>query len=173
MIGKVASEYGTMHADFMQTSVHMHISSRYCRQRPLHGAGQLCGVACCDARLHLLAPALLRLLCNAVCLDTKAVGIGLAIYTLVIACFSGFLGPIIVGALVQQMGSFSEAMVVNGAVMIGAGLLMAGLSVWERRQARHRHDDVEEHAVAATDRHDQEQPDIMGRRDKDVELARA
>lgn len=71
-----------------------------------------------------------------VCFDTKAVGIGLAIYTLLIALFSGFAGPVIAGALVQEMGSFSQAMYVNGAVMVGAGLLMLGLFVWERRQAR-------------------------------------
>jgi len=142
---------------------------------PWHGASPIvlfCVLLMSDC--SWFTPAVLRLFCDAVCLDTKAVGIGLAIYTLVIACFSGFLGPIIVGALVQQMGSFSEAMVVNGAVMIGAGLLMVGLSVWERRQARHRHADVEEHAVVAADRDDGEQPpDIIGRRDKDIELARA
>lgn len=85
--------------------------------------------------------------CPAVCFDTKAVGIGLAIYTLLIALFSGFAGPVIAGALVQEMGSFSQAMVVNGAVMVGAGLLMLGLFAWERRQARR--------AAAAADVEDQ------------------
>jgi hypothetical protein len=45
------------------------------------------------------------------------------------------------------MGSFSQAMYVNGAVMVGAGLLMLGLFVWERRQARR--------AAAAADLEDQ------------------
>ena len=118
------------------------------------------------------------LLQHAVCLDTKATGIGLAIYTLVIACFSGFLGPIIVGALVHSMGSFSQAMVANGTFLIGAGLLMTGLGLWERRRA-HRgassHD--EDHAVVAVDSGEQSMisgdagQDTVRTRQKDIELA--
>lgn len=108
------------------------------------------------------------------CFDPKAVGIGLAIYTLLIALFSGFLGPVIAGALVQEMGSFSQAMVVNGAVMVGAGLLMVVLAVWERRQARAAAADedheTEDHAVVAVDEADRNR-DVRRRRQKDVELA--
>lgn len=81
------------------------------------------------------------------CFDTKAVGIGLAIYTLLIALFSGFVGPVIAGALVQELGSFGQAMTANGAFMLGAAFLMFGLAVWERRQARARAA-AEEEAVA-------------------------
>jgi hypothetical protein len=109
-----------------------------------------------------------------VCFDPKAVGIGLAIYTLLIALFSGFLGPVIAGALVQEMGSFSQAMVVNGAVMVGAGLLMTMLAVFERRQARAAAADedhaAEDHAVVAVDEADQDR-DAIRTRQKDIELA--
>jgi hypothetical protein len=40
------------------------------------------------------------------------------------------------GALVQRLGSFSEAMIVNGLFIIAAGLLMLGLAAYERWQAR-------------------------------------
>lgn len=49
--------------------------------------------ACCSNPTLLLA-ALLPLspsIHHAVCFDVKGVGIGLAIYTLIIACFSGFV----------------------------------------------------------------------------------
>lgn len=121
--------------------------------------------------------------CPAVCFDTKAVGIGLAIYTLLIALFSGFAGPVIAGALVQEMGSFSQAMVVNGAVMVGAGLLMLGLFVWERRQARRAaaaadvEDQLEEEeeeghqAVVAVDSVGARSRDTSSTRKRDIELA--
>lgn len=96
----------------------------------------------------------------AVCFDTKAVGVGLALYTLAIACFSGFLGPVLTGALVTVMHSFAQATLLNGACIIAAGLLMAGLAVWERRQARRQQQQLEaataagagvgQHAHAAT-----------------------
>lgn len=118
------------------------------------------------------------------CFDTKAVGIGLAIYTLLIALFSGFAGPVIAGALVQEMGSFSQAMVVNGAVMVGAGLLMLGLFVWERRQARRAaaaadvEDQLEEEeeeeghqAVVAVDSVGARSRDTSSTRKRDIELA--
>jgi hypothetical protein len=112
--------------------------------------------------------------CAAVCFDTKAVGIGLAIYTLLIALFSGFLGPVIAGALVQAMGSFSQSMMVNGAVMVAAGLLMIGLSVWERRQARWADAEGEDHAVVGIEKCGSEASEEQGdvrRRAKDVEMA--
>lgn len=113
-------------------------------------------------------------LSGAVCFPTKAVGIGLAIYTLLIALFSGFLGPVIAGALVQQMGSFSQAMLVNGAVMVGAGLLMAGLAIWERREARLKAAELEqeeEHAVVAVDKDGDRSNDAVRARKRDIELA--
>lgn len=65
----------------------------------------------------------------------------------------------IVGALVHELQSFSQAMIVNGACTVGAALLMLGLAVWERRDRKRReaeeHSDEQEeeevnhHAVAA------------------------
>lgn len=113
-------------------------------------------------------------LCCAVCFDTKAVGIGLAIYTLLIALFSGFVGPVIAGALVQAMGSFSQSMMVNGAVMVAAGLLMIGLSVSERRQARWADAEAEDHAVVGIEKcgseDSQEQGGVVRGRAKDIEM---
>ena len=126
------------------------------------------------------------LCCAAVCFDTKAVGIGLAIYTLLIALFSGFVGPVIAGALVQELGGFGQAMAANGAFMLGAAFLMAGLSVWERRRARaaaleeeehHQHIDETADAAALVGSKDAAQQDELqdaSRRGhkNDVELAR-
>eukprot|EP00878_Enallax_costatus_P032050 GHUV01035143.1.p1 GENE.GHUV01035143.1~~GHUV01035143.1.p1 ORF type:complete len:433 (+),score=47.34 GHUV01035143.1:803-2101(+) len=66
------------------------------------------------------------------CLDTRHVGIGLALYTAVCGILAGFSGPLITGAFVQKMGSFSLATVADGVMLIAAGLLMAGLACWEK-----------------------------------------
>jgi hypothetical protein len=65
-------------------------------------------------------------------LDTKHTGIGLALYTAILACLGGFSGPVIIGTMVQRLGSFSQATIAMGAILCAAGLLMAGLAVWEK-----------------------------------------
>jgi hypothetical protein len=50
-------------------------------------------------------------------LDTKHAGVGLALHHAVVACVAGFAGPVLVGALVQQTGSFT-AVGCCGAVCI-------------------------------------------------------
>ncbi|KAF6256298.1 major facilitator superfamily domain-containing protein, partial [Scenedesmus sp. NREL 46B-D3] len=62
-------------------------------------------------------------------LETKHTGIGLALYTAILACLGGFSGPVIIGTMVQQLGSFSQATIAMGAILCSAGLLMAGLAV--------------------------------------------
>lgn len=68
----------------------------------------------------------------AACLDTRHVGIGLALYTAVCGILAGFTGPLITGAIVQKMGSFSLATIADGVLLIAAGLLMTGLAFWEK-----------------------------------------
>lgn len=38
---------------------------------------------------------------------------GLAIYTAVLACLGGFSGPVIIGAMVERLGSFSQVSNIN------------------------------------------------------------
>lgn len=70
------------------------------------------------------------------CLDRKNAGVGVAIWTAVSACLAGFAGPVVVGTMVQRMGSFSQATVAMGAILAASGLLMAGLALWEWRAGR-------------------------------------
>lgn len=110
-------------------------------------------------------------------------GIGLAIYTLMIAVFSGFAGPVISGALVQQMGSFSQVMALNGAFLMAAAVLMAGLAVWERQQQARaaaqeddeddlQHQHQQQSAVHGKDTQRAQQRGGGGGKENDVELAR-
>lgn len=69
-------------------------------------------------------------------LNTKDTGIGLALYTAILACLGGFSGPVIIGTMVQRLGSFSQATIVMGAILCSAALLMAGLAMWERCQRK-------------------------------------
>jgi hypothetical protein len=73
---------------------------------------------------------------TAAALNTKDTGIGLALYTAILACLGGFSGPVIIGTMVQRLGSFSQATIAMGAILCSAGLLMAALAVWEHCQRR-------------------------------------
>lgn len=48
------------------------------------------------------------------------------------ATVGGALGPFVVGACVHHTGSFVSAMVIMGAFLAAAGLMMAGLGVYIR-----------------------------------------
>jgi hypothetical protein len=83
-----------------------------------------------------LLPSTVRFASTAAALHTKDTGIGLALYTAILACLGGFSGPVIIGTMVQRLGSFSQATIAMGAILCAAGLLMAGLAVSEHRQRR-------------------------------------
>lgn len=72
------------------------------------------------------------------CVDARHAGVGVAIYNAVAASFGGFLGPFVVGGLVQQTGSFVSSMVVMGGFLAFAGLMMVGLAVWTCTQERRK-----------------------------------
>lgn len=65
-------------------------------------------------------------------LDAKHAGVGVAIYNAVAAAIGGFLGPFIVGAFVQRMGTFVYSMVAMGAFLGWAGVMMVALGVYLR-----------------------------------------
>lgn len=72
------------------------------------------------------------------CLDARHAGVGMAIYNAVAASVGGFLGPFVVGGLVQRTGSFVSSMVVMGGFLAFAGLMMVGLAVWTCTQERRK-----------------------------------
>lgn len=61
---------------------------------------------------------------------------GVAIYNAVAAAIGGFLGPFVVGAFVQRTGSFVSSMVVMGAFLAWAGLMMIALGVYTQVKKR-------------------------------------
>lgn len=89
--------------------------------------------SCCAARVDR-RPCHLVLLAE--CLDARHAGVGMAIFNAVAASVGGFLGPFVVGGLVQRTGSFVSSMVVMGGFLAFAGLMMVGLAVWTFTQAR-------------------------------------
>jgi hypothetical protein len=64
--------------------------------------------------------------------------VGVAIYNAVAAAIGGFLGPFIVGAFVQRMGTFVSSMVAMGAFLGWAGIMMVALGVYMRVDKRHK-----------------------------------
>lgn len=72
------------------------------------------------------------------CLDARHAGVGMAIYNAVAASVGGFLGPFVVGGLVQRTGSFVSSMVVMGGFLAFAGIMMVGSGVWTYTQERLR-----------------------------------
>ena len=51
------------------------------------------------------------------------------------AGFGGFIGPVVVGAIVRSLRSYSKAAIALGAFEIGAGAIIALLWLWERAAA--------------------------------------
>lgn len=70
-------------------------------------------------------------------LDARHAGVGVAIFNAVGAAVGGFLGPFIVGAFVQRMGTFVSSMVAMGAFLCWAGVMMVALWVYTRWALRH------------------------------------
>lgn len=72
------------------------------------------------------------------CLDARHAGVGVAIYNAIAASVGGFLGPFVVGGLVQRTGSFVSSMVVMGGFLAFAGLMMVALAVRTCTQQRRK-----------------------------------
>jgi hypothetical protein len=64
--------------------------------------------------------------------------VGVAIYNAIAASVGGFLGPFVVGGLVQRTGSFVSSMVVMGGFLAFAGLMMVALAVRTCTQQRRK-----------------------------------
>lgn len=62
----------------------------------------------------------------------------MAIFNAVGAAIGGFVGPLVIGAFVQRMGTFVSAMVAMGAFLCFAGLMMVGLNIATRLAHRRR-----------------------------------
>ncbi|WIA11101.1 hypothetical protein OEZ85_011245 [Tetradesmus obliquus] len=65
-------------------------------------------------------------------LDPKHAGVGLALFNAACAAVGGFAANAIAGGLAQRMGSFSLATIVMGVFMAAAGLLAAGLGIYQQ-----------------------------------------
>lgn len=61
---------------------------------------------------------------------------GVAIYNAVAAAIGGFLGPFVVGAVVQRTGSFVSSMVIMGAFLTWAGIMMIALGIYTHVKKR-------------------------------------
>jgi hypothetical protein len=53
-------------------------------------------------------------------------------FNAVAAAIGGFLGPFVVGAFVQRMGTFVSSMVAMGAFLCWAGVMMIALGIYTR-----------------------------------------
>jgi hypothetical protein len=71
-------------------------------------------------------------------LDAKHAGVGVAIYNAFAAAIGGFLGPFIVGAFVQRMGTFVSSMVAMGAFLCWAGVMMVALGIYMQVDKRRK-----------------------------------
>jgi hypothetical protein len=69
-------------------------------------------------------------------LDARHVAIGVAIFNALGAAVGGFLGPYVTGAVVQRMGSFVKATLIQGAFLLASGALTTSLGIWEQAQKR-------------------------------------
>lgn len=67
-------------------------------------------------------------------LDARHAGIGVSIFNAIGAAFGGFIGPYVTGAVVQRMGSFVEATLIQGSFLLASGTLMTSLGLWEQLQ---------------------------------------
>jgi uncharacterized membrane protein len=54
------------------------------------------------------------------------------VFNAVAAAIGGFLGPFVVGAVVQRMGTFVSSMVAMGAFLCWAGVMMVALGIYTR-----------------------------------------
>jgi hypothetical protein len=69
-------------------------------------------------------------------LDARFAGVGVSIFNAVGAAVGGFLGPFVVGAFVQRMGTFVSSMVAMGAFLAWAGVMMVALGIFEHINKR-------------------------------------
>jgi hypothetical protein len=69
-------------------------------------------------------------------LDARHAGVGVSIFNAVGAAIGGFLGPFVVGAFVQRMGTFVSSMVAMGAFLAWAGVMMVALGIYKHMSKR-------------------------------------
>lgn len=69
-------------------------------------------------------------------LDARHVAIGVALFNAVGAAVGGFLGPYVTGAVVQRMGSFVKATLIQGSFLLASGVLTVALGIWEQVHKR-------------------------------------
>jgi hypothetical protein len=69
-------------------------------------------------------------------LDARHAGVGVSMFNAVAAAIGGFLGPFVVGAFVQRMGTFVSSMVAMGAFLCWAGIMMIALGIYTRVRER-------------------------------------
>lgn len=62
--------------------------------------------------------------------------IGMAMFNAIGAAIGGFLGPYVTGAVVQRMGSFVKATLIQGSFLLASGCLTVSLGIWEQAQKR-------------------------------------
>lgn len=79
---------------------------------------------------------LLWLLLTAEPLDARHVAIGVAMFNAIGAAVGGFLGPYVTGAVVQRMGSFVKATLIQGSFLLASGALVLALGIWEQAHKR-------------------------------------
>ncbi|WIA31251.1 hypothetical protein OEZ86_001249 [Tetradesmus obliquus] len=80
-------------------------------------------------------------------LDPQHAGVGLALFNAACAAVGGFAANAIAGGLAQRMGSFSLATIVMGVFMAAAGLLAAGLGIYQqcwKQPGKEEDDDIKE-----------------------------
>jgi len=105
-------------------------------------------------------------------LDTKHAGVGVSIFNAVGAAIGGFMGPFVVGAFVQRMGTFVSSMVAMGAFLCASGVMMVGLGIYT--QVRKRRQPPPPAGRAGSDAVPDSRTDLLGDRPvqrKDVALA--
>lgn len=62
--------------------------------------------------------------------------IGMAMFNAIGAAMGGFLGPYVTDAVVQRMGSFVKATLIQGSFLLASGALVLALGIWEQAQKR-------------------------------------
>lgn len=62
--------------------------------------------------------------------------IAIAMFNAIGAAVGGFVGPYLTGAVVQRMGSFVSATLIQGSFLLISGSLVTALGIWEQVQKR-------------------------------------
>jgi hypothetical protein len=87
---------------------------------------ELLNLRCASARVCVFAEQL----------DARHVAIGVGMFNAIGAAVGGFLGPYVTGAVVQRLGSFVQATVIQGSFLVASGCLAIALGLFELRVRR-------------------------------------